>query len=476
MNGLQFTKQRWNAGLTDSNSLAQALLTQPDISNTLAYIFGEKYALQFLTQGTGRMSEKHTLIGNSQFRWPLQGLLTKAIPISGTATGIPGNIGVNFSTFKVPMAEKYFALGDVLSFESGLQARVQEDPVQDGNSYVYTLMIVGSDPTLTVPASDIEIGKQMALEYTAFEEYSEGGSSKEATPMWFQNQMTTARKSYSMSGSAQTDVMILQTANSKSKLWMYEKEYQVMLQWMEEAERMRWYSKYNRIPGGEVMLPGKNGRPVLIGAGVHEQIAYSNRRNYTVATEKLFRDFISDLMLQSGQVENKKFVAFTGTGGMEAFHDAMKASITATNIVDTHFVSGSGHDLTLGGTFTTYRGLFGTELTLVHLPLYDHPVNNRKIHPISGRPLESYRFTILDFGMYGGESNISMVAKGADGINRSMVKWYNDGAATPSGGDSGTKSVLRSNSLDGFTCNFLSETGIKVINPLACGELICVAQ
>lgn len=477
-NGLQITKAKWNSGLTDSNSLAQALLTRPEISNTLAYAFGEKYMLQYLTQGMGRVANKYTTIGNSTYQWPLMGMLTKAIPI--TVDFSLTNAGLNFSTFKVGVAERYFGVGDVVTFNSrGNFARVQDEPYQDGNSWIYTLQLVTSDPTESVPAADLAVGQELSTEFTLFEEYSEGGHSVETYPFWFENQLSISRMEYSMTGSAQSDVMILSTNSREgkgSKLWMYEKEYQHMMRWMQQTERMRWYGKYNKTATGEVFLPGKNGRPVLSGSGVLEQIAYSNRRTYTTLTEKVIREFLVDLMLMSKDAENKKFIAFTGTGGMEAFHQAMRDSIHAYPVVDTHFITGSGQNLTLGGQFVTYKGLNGTELTLVHNPIFDDPVHNRALHPETGRPLESYRFVMLDFGMYGGESNISMITKGTDGINRSMVMWYTAGSTTPEGGDSGIKKVMRSNSLDGFSCHYLSETGIKIINPLSCGELVCVAS
>lgn len=474
MNDLRFVKQKWHAGLTDQNTLANALMTEPEtMGRTLAYIFGDKYAIQYLTQGTGRVANKYTLIGNDQFRWPLMGMLTKPIAITG-AVSPASNIGLNYTTFTIPMAEKYFAVGDVLATTTRELIRVQEEPYQDGADWIYTCAPIASTSTYTVPAADLAVGQELSIEFTAFEEYSEGGDSKEAFPMWFTNQLTISRKSMSMSGSAATDVMVLKGKTGK-ELWMYEKQYQVMLQWMEETERLRWYGKYNRDSNGIIHLPGKNTRPVKTGAGIFEQIANSNRRTYSQGTEALFRGFILDLMENSKDSENKKFIAFTGIGGMEEFHSAMKDAIAASTLVDSHYVSGDGQNLTLGGQFVTYKGLIGTELTVVHLPLFDDRVKNRELHPKTGRPLESYKFVILDFSMVGGESNISMIAKGADGIDRSFVSWVTAGSQTPAGeaqgGEFSVNKVLRSNALDGWSCHFLSETGIKICNPLSCGVL-----
>ena len=483
---MQFTKQRWHSGLTEQNHLASALLTQPEIiSKTLAYAFGpEKYALSFLTQGTGRMSAgQKYLSGNREFRWPLMGLLSKSIPVVAQVSG-GATPGIARSAFQVKFPEKYFALGDILATHSRTLVRVQSEPVQDGKDFVYSLQLVKPDPALFVDPNDLTAGKEFSKEFSAFEEYSKGGHSVESTPMWFQNQMTTIRSSFSMTGGAQTDVMILSVGGRDGKkgsqLWMYEKEYQHMLQWQEQRERLLWYSVYNRDAQGLIYLPGANGRPVLMGAGVHEQVAPSNTRNYTILTERIVREFLTDLMENAYNAEAKKFVAFTGYWGFDMFDSAMKEASQRYTLVDSKFITGSGQELTLGGQFVTYKGLNGTEITLKHNPLYDNPVSNRQLHPITKKPLESYRFSILDWGMYGGESNISMVAKGADGIDRSMLSWFTAGSQTP-GGAAGADNIkgymnaMRSHDLDGWEVHFLSECGIKIVNPLSCGELRCTA-
>ena len=74
-------------------------------------------------------------------------------------------------------------------------------------------------------------------------------------------------------------------------------------------------------------------------------------------------------------------------------------------------VSGSGQNLALGGQFTTYKGLNGVELTIKHFPFYDNPIHNRRLHPVTGKPLESYRMTFIDFGMRDGSSNVVKVVK-----------------------------------------------------------------
>jgi len=207
---------------------------------------------------------------------------------------------------------------------------------------------------------------------------------------------------------------------------------------------------------------------VYIGAGLLQQIAPSNRRYYTELTADLLEDFLFDLSYNMLGTNERKFVAFTGEMGMREFDRILKDKVSTFTTVDTKFVTGSGQALVLGGQFVTYRMTNGIELTVKHMPLYDDIVHNRKLHPVTGKPLESYRFTFLDFGMRDGEANIvKVVRKG-----REFVQWYTGGSVAPGAGYAKSISTLRSNAKDGYSVHFLGEIGIMVRDPRACGELI----
>jgi hypothetical protein len=152
---------------------------------------------------------------------------------------------------------------------------------------------------------------------------------------------------------------------------------------------------------------------------------------------------------------------------LREFDRILKDKAAALQLVDTTFVSGSGQNLVLGGQFVTYRMTNGIELTLKHFPLYDDLVHNRTLHPITGKPTESYRITILDIGRRDGEANIVKVVR----KDRELVMWHTAGAVAPNG-YSKSISTLRSNAKDGYAVHFLGEFGIMVRDPRACGELI----
>lgn len=481
INGLEWRKMTFNSQtMVDSNQLAQALMTRPELSNVVSNAIGDKFYLQYLTQGSGRtvkgeVSNKFKYLGNAQYRWWLYGDLTHPVAITAPCN-VSSNIGYAGSTFEITIGEPYYGEGDVISLKSGAQVRISDNGRSNAADTVYTCRLVTNNPADTVPAGDLAVGAMTVFMYTAFEEGSEGGSSKRAFPMGFENQLTTCRQTYAITGSAATDVMTLTLktdSGQTSSLWMNYEEFIQMKLWMQEAEYLRWYGKYNRTAQGEVMLPGKNGRPVLIGAGVLDQLSASHRRAYSIETanEDLYRDFLIDIQIASKDAENKKVFCFTGMGGWNTFHKAMNEARKGAQIVDTTFISKTSLGLKFGENFVTYKGLAGTELTIVYCPIFDDRNKHPYLHPQTGLPFESYRMVFLDFSDYDGESNIQMVTKGKDGQDRSMVMWYTAGGATPSAGDSGVSKLIRSHGRDTFECYKLSETGIMIKNPLTCGEL-----
>lgn len=471
---LQITKMHRTSEMIDTNWIGTALQAQPEISDTIAYAFGAEYPLSFLTQGSGRIGDNYKMISSTEFDWGLMGDYFKTVAVKAKV-GSHDKPGIGFSRFQIVLPEKYFALGDLIKFESGVVARVQEDPIQDGSSdFLYTLEINGRDAQEYVLSSDLEPGARVAFAGTAFEEGSEGGSSKSAAPMRLRNTMGISRWQWSMTGSAQTEAMVwkMKTSSGTSNLWQPVQEYQQLQMFNRMLEYQRWYNKGNRQADGTVQMHGKSGRVVRTYDGVINQISKANVRSYTELTEEFLSDMLMDLTIRQKDGENRKLMLFGGAGAKRQFHNAISKSASALNLVDTTFVhKKTGENLGFGSYFTSYKDLLGADVTFVHNRIQDDATLFPKLHPDTLLPVESYNMYFLDFSDYGGEPNISLVAKGAGGVNRSLKTWYTAGGADPMGSASGPGSMLRSHGKDGFDMHMLSETSIKVVNPLSCGIL-----
>jgi len=472
VNSLQLYQGKKFAGLTDTNHLATAFLTEPEaVNNTLSYVFGYKYnnPLSLFTGGLG----KTKTLTNRQYDWRLAGDLERPISVVRNLGDGSTTPGLNGQTFRVVLAEKEFVSGEVLIPDNrDYPVIVIGDAVQDGDGFIYTFQLINPDLAAYMPPELIAAGKEFSKDYSAFEEgSSRSGITTYGSPFELRNHLTTQRKTREITGSAATDVMAImmkdQASGKTSYLWTDVQEWTFLAQWYRELDRSLMYSTYNAKSNGTVAIKGETGRPVYIGAGLRQQISPANKRYYTTLTENTIREFMLDLTYNVKGDGDAKFVALAGWGFMDLFDRAMKNSIAAWTLVDSKFVSGSGQDLTLGGQFKTYKGINGIEMTVVHQPLYDDVTHNRQLHPVTMRPVESYRATFIDYGTYNGESNIMKVAK----KDRESVMWYTGGSSGPQG-HSNSASRQGSSTFDGYAVHVLSESGIMIQNPMSCGEMI----
>jgi hypothetical protein len=482
LNNLQLYRTKYFSDLVDENMLSNALMTKPyEVSTVLSYIFGryENSSIDFLTSGLG----KTVVTENRQYEWPVMIESDKAIVIrqakwQGAAITAALTPGINGTPIQLWLAEKWFGPGAILEMDDKeFQVIVQGTPYQDGTDWVYTVVMADGQAASFIPPSLLAAGSQVSRLGSAYPEYSETADIVNyQTPFKLRNHLTTMRLSYDITGSAVASVMVIAMRDPKTKktsyLWSDYQEWVALRQWYQTLDRELVYSKYNANADGTTDLMGENGRPIYIGAGLLQQISPSNKKTYTTLTANVLEDFLFDLSYNILGTNERKFVALTGEMGMKELDRVLKAKASAYSLIDTHFVTGTGQDLTLGGQFTTYKMLNGVELTLKHFPLYDNINYNRKLHPVSGKPLESYRFTFLDFGNRDGESNITKVVR----KGREMVQWYTGGSVAPGQGFATSINTLRSNAKDGYSVHFLSEQGIMIKDPTSSGELICDSQ
>lgn len=484
LNSLVLFKSKWSSDLADEKMLSNMLLTEPHKASTvISYLFGrfdQGNVIDYLTNGMGQTMT----IENREYEWDVMIEHDKAVTIrqaaiNGSTTiassAVPGIEGQPITLW---LAEKWFGPGAILEFdEKEYQVRVVGEPYQDGSDWVYTVVMADGQKDSFVPPTLLAAGKQVSRVGSAYEEYSEEADILNYQfPFRLRNHLTTMRLSYDITGDAYSTVMVIAMRDPKTKkstyYWSVYQEWIALRQWYERIDRMTVYSKFNANSNGTVDLKGTNGRPVYIGAGLLQQIAPANKKTYTTLTLDILDTFLSDLSYNILGMGERKFVALTGEMGMREFDRVLRAKASAYTLVSTNFISGSGQNLVLGGQFTTYKGLNGVELTLKHFPLYDNPVYNRKLHPISGKPLESYRMTFIDFGRRDGEANVRKVVR----KDREMVMWYTGGSVAPGAGHAKSATTLRSNAKDGYSVHFLSEQGIMVLDPTTSGELICDAE
>jgi hypothetical protein len=474
---VQFQKQTFDSSvMVDSNLLGNALLTQPEIAESIYWAVGPKYFMNYLTGTAGSIAnaaknpKSFKMISAQEFQWALMGNITKSVTIMVAG---PANAGLGHSIFRLTLDDDYFNTGNTVRFEDGSIARVMEQPVQSGPNWEYKFQLVTSSPDDFVVAADIAVGRKVALGASAYEEFSDEGYGHSATPLWLKNQMTILRESKGITRTAATEAMVikLKTLEGKeSAFWCPYDEWLMKLFMIRQREWHMWYGKYNKDANNQIHLKGSNGRVVMSGAGFFEQISPANTFFYNDMNEDYIHEILTNLQLHSKDATNSNFVAVGGSLALKKFRAAMTEAIKQANITDLSSTWLKGGSTFSPNNITTYEGFLGTKLTVIYNPYWDDPTLFTKIDAESGHTAESGRLVFMDVGSYDGQANIEMVTKGGNGIDSSLMSWWEGGSIGPDG--IGGSKVMRSNAKDGYVCHTLSEIGLKVRNPLACGQLI----
>ena len=483
LNNLTLYKGKWFSDLIDTNKISLASQQNPyQVSTILSYVFGTKDAgystsLDMLTGGLGNV----LTIDQPSWEWGVMIDQDRAVTIrdakwNGAEITDNSTPGLGNTPITLWLEDAWFNTGATIELDDKSQLRIAEAPYQDGSLHVYTAFIADGNPASYIDPEMLKAGHQVSRLASAYEEYSEEADILNYnTHFKMRNYLTTMRLSYDITGSAFSTVMAVALKDPKtgktSYLWSTYQEWVAMREWYKRMERGLVYNKSNVNKDGSCNLKGTNGRPAYIGAGLLEQIAPSNRRYYTKLTAELLEDFLFDLSYNVLGTNERKFVALTGEMGMREFDRILKEKMANLNLIDTVFVTGSGDSLTFGGQFKTYKMSNGIELTLKYFPLYDNTVYNRQLHPVTLKPLESYRMTFLDLGRRDGEANVVKVVR----KDREFVNWCTAGAVTPAG-YAHSNTEVRSNAKDGYSVHFLGECGIMLRDPRACGELIMMAE
>ena len=502
----------YGQGTTAENALNTALMQYPEIARTLIQQY-PRYAATYLLERTGRYA-KEKVLGDNSFEWKVMGRYNAPSYSTGAVLGVSADTAwtssptaastVNWAA--ADAANDVFSIlidgtggsptrtpdflnkWDMVRFQSGATAIVIEDPRSNDSGQgasgdrIVKFEIIDATAQ-AVQTTDVADEAIIASIGSAFPNGSDGADVGEnwVYPSTHQNWLTTMRKKCSVTGKDLTDVTWIE--NNGSKLWYFTREQQMMDEFMYQQELQRWYGRKSitdttsQRPGAYTSsvlgTSGTMASSVVTGDGLLAQIDSSNQASYSMGslTEDIITEFIAKISLNTQSAEGNEFVVFTGTEGRLAFHRAMKDLIVApAGAMTGGSMSGVNGDVSLGANFVSYSAL-GNKITIAHCPVFDDP----NLHSTAGgtnsfgdnRLKESAKMVFLDFGRTSGVSNIELITKGAENVNRSFIKKYVAGMINPYD----QKSMMAANADDKFEAHVLSETGIIVRNPLSCGIL-----
>ena len=414
------TFSHWK-GLTKENHLGSIFQTSPQKATNvmvqlLAHYRGknlENYLSQFPVKEFDTDDEyTWEVIGSSRRNIPL----VEARDLAGNVIS-SGNAGVNGAPFYVVFAEDWFADGNVIVGPKNevYPLRILGEPRMEGTNAVYKVELMGG-VTTGMPASELTAGKRFSHDYSPVEkELSRGvGDIRFTSPVAMRNEWSIIRLKHKVPGTMlnkklAVGIPVVDKGGAKSvkNMWMHYVEWEFEQEFSDEKNNLIMYGRSNRNANGEYMNFGKSGNVIKQGAGLREQMEFSNVIYYNTFSLKLIEDALYDLSASKLGMGDRVFVLKTGERGASLFHKAVlneisgwtmftldNSSVSVINKTSSPLHSNS---LSAGFQFTEFRAPNGVVVKVEVDPLYDDTVRNKILHP-DGGVAESYRFDILYIG------------------------------------------------------------------------------
>lgn len=470
------TKQMpWHANMTELNHLGAALIAKPAVfEGRMNQLFtAHRYSDNPLTMNLVGLGKEET-IGSSEWEWSLKGATTRPLVIVEDLDPLNDRKGKGKTAFRIKLDESWYQPGDIIfpgTSNKKYQCRIQEEVVKHGTGWIYTIRPMNDDPMFFIDNKYFTPGQQWGKLYSQYEEAAEqSGSTQYNLPLDLKNRMSRYRKKYMVTGDAADEVLAVKIQDTKGgwhDSWIKYAEVEYWQQWYRELERGFWYARST-----DTVL-GANGRPIYTGPGLQEQLEDSHVYYYSHLTSKLIEEYLMDIFYSRVKPgAGRQIKAFTGEYGMLMFHRAIQNWADKTGFIQIV------QDLAVGKTtseytksalwggyqFTKYVMANGAELELIHNPLYDDREINFEIDPITGYPVESMRFTFMDFSGQGSGSNIKIINK-----KNGYKLGYVAGLSNPYGPNNGK---LMSHSGNYYEMHVEKQCGFHIEDVSRCGELI----
>ncbi len=475
---IQTISGQWDETCTRSSNLILNQMKEPVIRDVIMYaeprmlstliVSGAKSPWDTVPGDTKLKTKigtipKADLIGGNAYRYKIMGRIQNKSVINGQI-GVSGADG----TFQLSIKDNYLTPGmNAIFYDPSIQARVMAQPTGGPGAWIYTFQTVDG----TVFNYAIHVNPQAGQKtvfgaFSSFGERSLRGYGRSHYPDEFINHLMIQRKTIAMSGSALTDVLWYQLGQTKG--WMFEKERQSRLQFMLEDEHAKWHGRSSmkdatgNLLNVSRLIDFETGEEIVQGDGVIPQLEGGNEMFFSgingTPTIQDLKDMMTMLVKKSNAIKGKVWYVVTGIEGYASAQELLRDY--AVNSLGGQSTPQGSDEWNVGYDFNTFN-FAGNKLVFVQHPNFDDE-DRWSARASDGTLIMSSMMVFLDMGMdEKGRRNIEIKAKGAYGINRTMVSAYINGLT----GDS--DDVL--SSVDAKEFNMLKEDGIFIYNTQSCG-------
>lgn len=367
-------------------------------------------------------------IGDNSLRFNVMGRIQKASVIISQV----GTTAVD-GTFQLIMKDNYIYKGQMVVFYGNrFSAMTMSEPTKVASGFLYSFQ----HPQKEQFVFATHVAAQPSGTFTCFPsttgygEKSLKGYGRDQFPDTFIVDMTTQRKTVSISGDAATDVLWYEymSSNGPVKGWKFEKVRQAEAQWAMENEYAKIFgiSTMKNSDGSRStasnLIDTETGNGIIMGDGIEEQISGGNELYGSgVNGEATEDDFIDSMRLLTKQSSTSttgiNILFMTGIDGYYNAQRKMARFIATQNAQLKQDVTG-GAEIEVGYHIMKMN-FAGSSVSFVQHPLFDDELRFPE-RGNDGQLIMSSTYIGGDLGSFM-DSNIEIIPKGAYGINRSNI-------------------------------------------------------
>lgn len=415
-------------------------------------------------------------ISTEMYRWRLTGAEERFAVVLENVENSNDYPGLNNTTFKIKLNLDYYAHPDVLFGEDNeYPLAIQEGPIPDGTGFIYIVKIQGDNPTVYFPVAHLNPGKEFNRVWASVpSEYNQWfGTQQAPNSFLLESQLGQFAQAIHVTDGAMREEgrlafdFMASDGNGNSKVYKSFMPYYEARMWDELYKSMEVQMVY----GKKQTQPGKDKYWIKTGPGMREQLRDSWIEYYNgPLTVSALKDYLFDIFYSREDETNRAVTAMTGTLGSMLWHDALAAIANGFLTVDTHFINAVASPtqtphLAYGAQFTRYNGPEGIVVDIVKNPMYDSREFCKRMHPqYPNIPIDSARFTFLDFGSSGSDNNIMMLK-----MKDSFKHGYTVGLVGPNGPVQGGQVTSLKN---GYDVGAQGSAGFWIKDVTRCGEYI----
>ncbi|RTK97010.1 MAG: hypothetical protein EKK64_02470 [Neisseriaceae bacterium] len=413
----------------------------------------------------------HYLDTDAAYKWYLKGDDRETILITGFTAVDSTRPGVAHSTFKLRLEKRYYQKSDYVIFDNrDFGVLILDDGEAVGTNWEHTVQMMTGDQNAFIPPVLLQSGRRVSKQNNADTNVlgRDYGGVEYSSHFEMRNELSTGSKIFVVPGNLYNAPLTIgfKTPDGETiKVWTRYQEIKAEWQYRCEKAKRMIFDRSNQNPDGTFSNRSSAGFVIKQGSGLREQISPSYKFFFNNLTLDFIYEVCLNLSLNILPEDKREFVIMTGERGMIKFHRLIEQNVALLYpFGNEKRLGGSGQALELTGQYIRFKGPQGIVITVMHMPEYDDPIDNRLPHPDGGFT-ENYRMTIMNIGTTNGNPNIQKISvKG-----REDLRWYIPGSTSPYGplnGKSGASKV------DGYEVCYRYTQGIVLKNPLSAAELI----